>query len=267
MKKVDEILARTESGLPQQSWTSKTSTGDLSEVAEESTTRRVISDQTKALVNMVFARFMAIYGHKFKSAFETEQEIMLAKREWAMSIQRYSENELVAAVNRCKAELAWMPSISEFLKLLNEVGGDHGLPSAFAAYQEACQSAEHPLQHSWSHPAIYFAGRETGWFELRSESESEIFPRFSYHYDLLCRRVREGERLDIPNPIAIEQKSDVTQANQMLEFAKRYQIDESEACQLLYYLTLPKGSKVRARQFALSQETASTHGWQLPTEA
>jgi hypothetical protein len=67
--------------------------------------------------------------------------------------------------------------------------------------------------------------------------------------------------------VAIEQKSEVTQASQMLEFAKRYQVDESEACQLLYYLTLPKGSKVRARQFALSRETANIKGWQLPTEA
>ena len=216
------------------------------------------------MVNMVFARFMAIYGHKFKSAFETEQEILIAKREWAISIRYYGEAELVAAVNRCKETLAWMPTISDFLAILNEVGGDFGLPSPHSAYQEASRYAEHPLKHRWSHTAVYLAGRETGWFELRSDKESTVFPRFRYHYDLISRRVRAGEHFDQPHPAGIEQKSEVTHATTMLEFAKTYDIDESEACKVLYYLTLPKGSKVRERQYLHSQSIAAKHHWQLP---
>ncbi|MGB1173095.1 MAG: replication protein P [Marinobacterium sp.] len=266
MKKVDEILGKTENGLPQPSWTSKTSTGNrsLSTPEPEAPQRELISQETKAMVNMVFARFMAIYGHKFKSAFETEQEIMIAKREWAMSISGYGENELVSAINRCKETLAWMPSISEFLGLLKEVGADFGLPSSYEAYQEACRYAgDH--HHDWSHPAVYEAAKQTGWYEIRGEAEANIYPRFRYYYDMISKRVRAGEAIDQPVSVAIEDKSEVTHATTMLEFAKTHQIDEAEACKLLYYLTLPEGSNVRSRQYQQSLVTAQNRGWTLPT--
>ncbi len=112
MKTPAEILGKTESGLPQPSWTSKTPTG--SDAQDSSAQPERIRMDTKTLVNMIFARFMAIYGHKFKSCFETQDEIRIAKREWALSIAGISESVLVRAVDQCKGSLAWMPTISEF---------------------------------------------------------------------------------------------------------------------------------------------------------
>ena len=43
---------------------------------------------------------------------------------------------------------------------------------------------------------MYLAGQGAGWFVLASESESASFPLFDYHYQLLCRRVISGERLE-----------------------------------------------------------------------
>ena len=107
--------------LPQQSWTSATPTGNR---AEGEADTGPLPLETKALVNMLFARFMAIYGHKFKSCFETQDEIRIAKREWALSLRGYGERELVSAIDHCKEQLAWMPTISEFLKILHEQEGD-----------------------------------------------------------------------------------------------------------------------------------------------
>ncbi len=202
---------------------------------------------------MIFARFMAIYGYKYKSCYETDDELRIAKREWALSLRGYGERELVAAVNRCKETLAWMPTISEFLGILRDIGGDFGLPSTRDAYQEACFHADQPMEHDWSHPAVYHAGRSTGWFELRSEDEAQVFPRFAYQYETLCRRVRQGEELELPVPVAIENKQDSTLARFMLAFAEQHGLEESEACSLLFYLTLPKGSKVRQRLQAQAQ--------------
>ena len=202
---------------------------------------------TKQHVNMIFARFMAIYGHKFKSSFETENEIRLAKREWALSLKGYGEHELVMAVNRCKETMVWMPTISDFLTILRDINGDFGLPSPYQAYQEAALHADHPTQHTWSHIAIYHAGRATGWFELRTEDEADIFDRFSYNYAQVCRRVREGEELDAAVPHAIENRSESTTARFMLAFAKQHGVSEEDACSWLYYLTCPKGSASRKR--------------------
>ena len=265
MKTPDEILGKNASGLPQPSWTSRTPTGRQ---AQGSGHAQPISAETKTLVNMIFARFMAIYGHKFKSCFETEDELRIAKREWALSLKGYNESELVAAVNRCKETLAWMPTISEFLALLREISGDHGLPGVRDAYTEACMHAEHPLKHQWSHPAVYYAGRETGWFRLRSEEERQVLPVFSYQYEVLCRRVREGESLQQPVPIAIEDKQVNTVADFIQRFTAEHQLEPEEGATLLYYLTLPKGSRIRSRLQQQSQQKLDQRGTgiRLPDE-
>ncbi|WP_240776303.1 replication protein P [Nitrincola alkalilacustris] len=266
MKTPSEILATSENGLLQPSWTSRTPTG---ESAEQQSRPGNISVETKAHVNMIFARFMAIYGHKFKSCFETENEIRIAKREWALSLAGFSESELVLAVNRCKETLAWMPTISEFLAIIRDLNGDFGLPGLRRAYQEACLHADHPAQHRWSHPAVYCAGRETGWFQLRSEEESQTFPLFTYHYEIMCRRVRHGEDLRPPAPVALENKEDSTTALFIQQFAKDHELEDELACSLLYYMSKPRGTRIRDRLRAQSQIKADSLGLgiTLPDEA
>lgn len=208
---------------------------------------------------------MSIYGHKFKSAFETEDELRIAKREWALSLNGYGERELVQAVNHCKENLSWMPSIADFLKILRQYTSDRGVPDVRSAYLEACMHADHPLEHRWSHAIVYWSGRQVGWFELRNLTEAQTYSAFEYQYELNIRKLREGEELDIPNPIAIEQKSELTQANLMLDYAKEHKIDESVACQMLYYLTLPAGSRSRSRLYRQAQQQAKSLGLELPT--
>ncbi len=215
---------------------------------------------------MIFARFMAIYGHKFKSCFETQDELRIAKREWALSLGAYHESQLVAAVDQCKETLAWMPSISEFLAILEQLGAGDGVPSVRQAYQEAARYADRPTQHSWSHPVVYHAGRATEWFRLRSEEEKEVYPIFSYHYELFVRRYRQGEVLDQPVPKAIEDKQDVSLFAFIQHWSKQQTLSEEQASSLLYYLTKPVGSKARAVYRKKSEEKLKELGLdvQLP---
>jgi hypothetical protein len=255
MKTPAEILRKTENGLPQPSWISKTPTGSP-QSAEPASHRAAdpISVQTKALVNMIFARFMAIYGHKFKSCFETENELRIAKREWALSLGAYHESQLVAAVDQCKVTLAWMPSISEFLGILEKLGAGDGIPSVRQAYQEAARFADSPTKHNWSHPVVYHAGRETEWFRLRSEEERVIYPIFAYNYDAVVRRFRQGEQLDHPVPKALEDKQELSLFAFIQHWAKQQTLSEELASSLLYYLTKPEGSKARALYRKKSEE-------------
>lgn len=216
---------------------------------------------------MIFARFMAIYGHKFKSCFETQDELRLAKREWALSLKGYGERELVAAIDRCKETLAWMPTVSEFLAILREQQGDFGLPPVRMAYQEACLHADHASTHAWSHAAVYQAGRATGWFRLRSEDESEVFPDFNYNYRVLCQRVRDGEQLDAAVPVALEDKRDSTLMAFIQRWGEEQGLAPEVAAKLLYFMTKPKGSVTRERFRHLAQEDADKLGISLPDDS
>ena len=215
---------------------------------------------------MIFARFMVIYGHKFKSCFETQDEIRIAKREWAISLSGYTESELVAAIDHCKENSEWMPTISEFIKVLRDLTGDHGLPSAMHAYEEACMHADHPRKHQWTHPAIYHAGKATEWFRLRTEDQPDVFPDFRYNYEVLCRRVRAGEQLDQPVPIALPDKRDDSLFSFIQSWGEEQGLKPEVASKWLFYLTKPKGSQVRSRFQAKAQVEANSMGIILPDD-
>lgn len=101
--------------------TSTTQTGEYQQERGAGPTQA--EQQTRILVNMLFARFKAIYTHKFASAYSTSDEVKLAKREWAIALKGFQEPLLAYAVERTKEVHAWPPTISEFLKL--KIGRAH----------------------------------------------------------------------------------------------------------------------------------------------
>ena len=151
---------------------------------------------------MLFARFMVIYGHKFKSSFETEQELNIAKREWAQSLTPYTEDVLQHALELAKQHYSWMPSIAEFLQLIQQVQTRFGLPNVNDALIEACAHAKAPLTHHWSHAVVYHAGKAIGWYELASYHKTNLEPLFQRHYQDLCEQVLAG--VDMPMPVVSE---------------------------------------------------------------
>jgi hypothetical protein len=87
MKKLNTLLSSADATLQKTSSTSIIPTGKTAVAGAP-----VIDQKVKSLVNMLFARFMTIYGHKFKSAFDDDKEIIIAKREWALSLAGYEED-------------------------------------------------------------------------------------------------------------------------------------------------------------------------------
>src|SRR5690606_1280036 len=80
----------------------------------------------------------------------------------------------------------------------------HGdLPDAWAAYQEACNASDPKAAFAWSHPAVYFAGNETGWYYLSTTASDRAFPAFRRIYQQWCDRVAQGEALTITAPEAL----------------------------------------------------------------
>ncbi|WP_243633705.1 replication protein P [Motiliproteus coralliicola] len=241
---------------PGRPWTSTTPTGDQQAQASDP-----IPVETKQLVNMLFVRLMTIYGHKFKSLFQDESELRVAKREWALSLRGYTERDIVEAIDRCKESFVWPPTIAEFLQLLKRDLAEYGLPEVLRAYVEACRFADKPRQHDWSHPAVYYAGRATDWFRLRTEDKPEVFPDFEHHYRQLCRRVIEGESLEVPLPQALPDLTSNSLALYVQQWGEKQGISQEQAATLLYYLQKPEGSPVREHFRQQAQSRAK--GWGL----
>ncbi|NVK73531.1 hypothetical protein C0J08_15275 [Marinomonas sp. CT5] len=210
---------------------------------------------------MLFARFKAIYTHKFASAYSTTDEVKLAKREWAIALKGFQEPLLAYAVERTKEIHAWPPTIADFLKLINTAYKAYGLPDPRTAYLEACACRTDPLQYKWSHPAVFFAGSDAGWYKLKSEEERVTWPLFEQSYLKIVDRVISGERLVIPKVIMIEDKQTLSVKDLAGKIANDLSITEEEVAPLLYYTQKTHGSGVRARYREISQQKLFDMGY------
>jgi len=72
------------------------------------------------------------------------------------------------------------------------------------AYLEACRARSPRAAQQWSHPAVYLAGRDSGWFFLANNTERTSWPVFREHYQAYCTRVLRGEQLKVPEPEQLE---------------------------------------------------------------
>jgi len=122
---------------------------------------------------------------------------------WARGLSDISESEIrrgMVSVRDFKGFFS-LPAFRGMCQNLDI--GAHGLPDAHRAYQEACLAPSPKSSYSWTHAAVYKAGILTGWSELHSMPKDKIFPVYARNYEILCRRVCEGEDLSVDVPKAI----------------------------------------------------------------
>lgn len=206
-----------------------------------------LDHETKVLINMIFARFHHIYTHRFESAYRDETTLNQAKREWALSLAGLSSNLIELALERCKREHAWPPTIAEFLKLAKPAPESLGLPAANEAYLEACQHSHHASEHRWSHACVQLAAREVGYFTLRSEAERTTRPLFEKAYLHLIERLASGETFEVAQPERALPAPDFREEEDFLELLSQLKVEPTKAAKLAYYLEKPRGTDIRAR--------------------
>uniref|UniRef100_UPI003F6BAEDC hypothetical protein n=1 Tax=Congregibacter sp. TaxID=2744308 RepID=UPI003F6BAEDC len=75
------------------------------------------------------------------------------------------------------------------------------LPAARSAYLEACNAGSPPEHKQWSHPAVYWAGRDSGWQQLATSTEAQSWPLFKRHYQNRCATLLSGKEIPpVPEP-------------------------------------------------------------------
>jgi len=125
-----------------------------------------------------------------------------------------SDQAIHAGIERFKAgaaEKPFMPNPAEFVELCLMPVVD-GAPDERKAYKEACASAGFLSDAKWSHPAVYVAGKATGWYDLRNKPEKETLPIFKAEYKKALQRCAAGEDLAALVPVAAIEDRSIFQA-------------------------------------------------------
>lgn len=146
-------------------------------------------------INQIFAEFEFAYHNQFHKAFSDEGSQIIAKKYWLGSLEQYSPVQIVQAAKQVIRTQDYLPSIAALVRACEQGLDLFGLPSPRQAYLEACGAPSPKRDFPWSHEAVYLAGQAAGWFTLANEAESVSRPLYEYHYELLCRRVVNGEEL------------------------------------------------------------------------
>jgi hypothetical protein len=154
-------------------------------------------------INQVFAELALAYHNQFHKAYGQEGALVLAKKYWLGVLGEYSPEVILRAVRQVVRTSEFLPSLAAIVSACENAYTLFGLPTAQAAYVEACCAPEPKREYKWSHPAVYLAAAATGWFALANETQAQIFPLFAYNYARYCHRVLTGEILDLPVPLAL----------------------------------------------------------------
>ena len=154
-------------------------------------------------INQSFALFKRNYHNQFFKAFANEEDVVAVKRLWLDALNAYSFNVVATAAHNIVKSSEFLPTLKTMLDHC-ERASNRKLPEPHAAYAEACCASSPKQDQSWSHPAVYYAGRKIGWHFLQSNAEHIAFPVFKEAYLSLCEQVRSGEQLEMPTREKIE---------------------------------------------------------------
>lgn len=171
----------------------------MSTEAGPKASRPSYSDDLIDAINTVFTQFEVAFPNLYHRAYSSDNSIMLAKQLWANSLQEFSGEQILRACQKAIESSDFIPTIHSVLNFCRSDLTSYGLPSPRDAYIEACNASEPRAEFNWSHPAVYFAGRDAGWYFLASNAESKAQPVFEAAYRKVCDRVLAGEKLAMPN--------------------------------------------------------------------
>lgn len=184
---------------------SRTAAGQSEHGAADSSTERGSPDHVDA-INQLFAEFELAFHNQYHKAYGDADRLALTKKYWLQNLSGFSPAQIVAAARKLVRSQEFLPTLSVVIRACEEGGSLFGLPDERQAYVEACRAPSPKSGCSWSHPAVYHAGRTAGWHLLASEPEDRALPVFARYYRELCQRVMRGEDVSEPVPPALEDK-------------------------------------------------------------
>jgi len=173
-------------------------------------------------INRVFALFRINYHNQYYAAYQDNNQIQQVKKLWLESLCDYPVEQILRGAKYAIENNEYLPTLNRMHECCRQGLAKYGLPAVHDAYLEACKASSPKSAQNWSHPAVYLAGRDSGWFFLANNIERISWPVFRDHYQQYCARVIRGENLDIPAPAVLEQQHGevLSREEQLLELQK-----------------------------------------------
>lgn len=193
-----ELAAAAERAIAASSRTSPTPPGPTDSAGE---IREASDPALVEAINQVFALFRLNYHNQYYAAFSEAEQLRQIKKLWLESLREYPPALILQGARRAIEHSEYLPTLKRMRECCDASYEALDLPALDAAYCEACTCTMPAEMHRWSHPVVYWAGRDCGWQFLASTNSTTALPRFTDAYRARCSALLRGEPLDaVPQP-------------------------------------------------------------------
>lgn len=180
-----------------------------------------MDQRVRSAVNRVFATLKTSYPAWYEKHYGAAEAERLAKRVWVTGIRGLTDQQVDRGLQRMVLDSEYPPTLHVFIAMCRHI---EGLPSPIVAWMEA-------LRGQYSHEAVEAAARLTGVFDLRQSrpSDRSLQQQFERNYDIVRRRLQNGEPLDGAIATGIghdSQKSPAELSNEYHEQLLRQRIEQ-----------------------------------------
>ncbi|MFT4872095.1 replication protein P [Congregibacter sp.] len=177
-------------------------------------------------INQVFALFRLNYHNQYYAAFSDAEQLRQIKKLWLDSLKAVPPAQILQGAKLAIENSEYLPTLNRMHKCCEESLPALGLPAARAAYLEACNAGSPPELKHWSHPAVYWAGRDSGWQRLAAAPETQSWPVFNRHYQSRCATLLMGGEIPpIPDPPKNRLTSKALEGDAALQQIQRLKAD------------------------------------------
>lgn len=164
-------------------------------------------------IDALFLKLELAYHYQFYKVFGSDEKLNEGKKLWATSLKSYD----IEIINKASEEIIqsqpYLPTLTDIVRICNELLKNTSLPSADEAFVEARKSFSPRKEYNWTHPIVYFAGKKTGWNLLNEKDGKDIFYEFKRNYKELIKKVGNGKVFKVPKEKTAE---DLEPLNQKL---------------------------------------------------
>ena len=150
-----------------------------------------------AAIDNLFLKLELSYHYQFYKIFGTDDKLAEAKKLWAESLKKYPSECIDSAVEMVIQSNDYLPTLTEIIKACSGSMGSINIPNPQEAFIEAQKSSSPRRSFPWTHPIIYWAGKEIGWELINSPNNTNTFQAFSKIYMRLVKELKAGKKFEV----------------------------------------------------------------------
>ena len=188
--------------------------------------QKISSSERKSFINAIDNLFLKLelsYHYQFYKVFGTDHRLHEAKKLWAESLKKFPAECINAAIETVIQANDYLPTLTEILKACSESMDAINIPTPQEAYIEAQKSSSPRQSFPWTHPIIYWAGREVGWELINSQNNNNTFQAFSKTYMRLVQEMKAGREFKV-TPIEEADALEPVDINLLEKLRKKYDL-------------------------------------------